>query len=194
MTWTGPTPAGIAVLTAAATLVAACTGPAIDRSAPTPGSVAVSRSVVAHNSADEVFTLEMIRCHQQAIQMSEILLAKQDVDTRVVQLARQIQSMQTVELQHMLSWLRQWEIPVSTPRDGCSQPGVNNVDALQIAEGRTAGTVYLNQMIEHHRRSITLAHREIGDGEFRAAVALATSIATIQQIEIDTMASMLRTA
>lgn len=146
MTWTGPTPAGIAVLTAAATLVAACTGPAIDRSAPTPGSVAVSRSVVAHNSADEVFTLEMIRCHQQAIQMSEILLAKQDVDTRVVQLARQIQSMQTVELQHMLSWLRQWEIPVSTPRDGCSQPGVNNGDELQIAEGRTAGTVYLNQM------------------------------------------------
>jgi uncharacterized protein (DUF305 family) len=66
-------------------------------------------------------------------------------------------------------------------------------ERLKTAEGRTAGWVYLNTMIGHHRQAIRLSHSEIRDGEFRAAVALATSIATIQQIEIDDMYAILDT-
>jgi uncharacterized protein (DUF305 family) len=119
---TGPAPTGVAILIAAATMAAACGAPAIDRSASPPGSVEISSSVVTHNSADVLFTLEMIRCHQQAIQISETVLAKRDVDARVVQMARQIQSMQTVALEHMQSWLRQWEVPVSANHRGCLVP------------------------------------------------------------------------
>ncbi len=48
----------------------------------------------AHNQADAMFTQHMIPHHQQAIEMSDMLLGKQGIDPRVVDLAKQIKAAQ----------------------------------------------------------------------------------------------------
>jgi uncharacterized protein (DUF305 family) len=48
-------------------------------------------------------------------------------------------------------------------------------------------------MIAHHEGAITMAQTEIKDGQYPAAVAMAHSIVTSQQQEIDTMKGILAT-
>ena len=46
---------------------------------------------------------------QQAVQMSDIILSKQGIDPRVVDLANQIKAAQGSEIQQMQGWLTQWD-------------------------------------------------------------------------------------
>jgi uncharacterized protein (DUF305 family) len=50
----------------------------------------------------------MVPHHTQAIEMSDMLLAKQDIDPRVVTLAQQIKAAQTPEIDQLNTWLGQW--------------------------------------------------------------------------------------
>jgi len=50
----------------------------------------------------------MIPHHQQAIEMSDIILAKQGIDPRVVELAQQIKAAQGPEIATMQGWMKQW--------------------------------------------------------------------------------------
>ena len=65
--------------------------------APLPSAAATS-APVAHNQADMMFARMMIPHHQQAIQMSDTILAKQGIDARVVDLAKQIKAAQGPEI------------------------------------------------------------------------------------------------
>jgi uncharacterized protein (DUF305 family) len=65
----------------------------------------------AHNQADVVFAQHMIPHHQQAIEMSDMLLPKQGIDPRVIELANQIKAAQGPEIQQMQGWLTQWGSP-----------------------------------------------------------------------------------
>ena len=66
-----------------------------------------------------------------------------------------------------------------------------DMQALQNAQGVEAGKLFLTQMIKHHQGAITMAQNEIKNGELPDAVALAKSIASSQQKEIDTMNQIL---
>ena len=55
----------------------------------------------AHNNADVWFVRKMIPHHQQAIEMSDILLAKQGIDPRVAELANKIKAAEVPESQQM---------------------------------------------------------------------------------------------
>src|SRR6476469_3324270 len=55
---------------------------------------ATTQNAGAHNDADVMFAQHMIPHHQQAIEMSDIVLGKQGIDPRVVQLANQIKAAQ----------------------------------------------------------------------------------------------------
>lgn len=67
-----------------------------------------------------------------------------------------------------------------------------DMQALQNAQGVDASRLFLTQMISHHQGAITMAQSEIKDGQFPDAVALAKSIASSQQKEIDTMNEILK--
>jgi uncharacterized protein (DUF305 family) len=79
----------------------------------------------AHNSADITFAQNMMPCHKQAIQMSDIILTKQGIDPRVVQVANQIKAAEDPDIQRMQSWLSQWQQPTTpmmpSPTAGCPQ-------------------------------------------------------------------------
>jgi uncharacterized protein (DUF305 family) len=61
-----------------------------------------------HNPADVTFAQQMIPHHQQAVQMSDMILAKQGLDPRVSDLATQVKAAQQPEIEQMQGWLTQW--------------------------------------------------------------------------------------
>jgi uncharacterized protein (DUF305 family) len=66
-----------------------------------------------------------------------------------------------------------------------------DMTALQKAQGVEASKLFLTQMIQHHQGAITVAQNEIDSGQYPAAIAMAQSIVTSQQQQINTMQSML---
>jgi uncharacterized protein (DUF305 family) len=198
----------------ATTAIAACGSPSTDNgstpSNPSATAVATTSPEAAgpHNQADLMFTEQMIPHHQQAIEMSDIVLAKRGIDPRVVDLANRIKAAQGPEIELMRGWLRQWgapDMPGMGGHDMGDMPGMpgmggmpgmmsdDDMTALQAAQGVDASRLYLTQMIEHHRGAITMAQNEIDTGQYPATVALSRSIITTQQREIDTMQKMLPT-
>lgn len=185
----------------------------------TAGSSTASSSAnaQAHNDQDVMFAQHMIAHHQQAIQMSDVILGKQGIDPRVIELANQIKSAQGPEIQQMQTWLNQWGQPTTpgamTPSSTMpgmpshsgmpgmpGMPGMGGMDgmmseqdmqALQNAQGVDASKLFLTQMIQHHQGAITMAQNEVKSGQYSPATAMAQSIVTSQQKEITTMQAIL---
>ena len=147
-----------------------------------------------HNQADVTFAQHMIPHHQQAIEMSDIVLAKQGIDPRVSELASKIKAAQGPEIGQMQSWLSQWAVPTMPMAPGPDMSGMmseQDMNDLKSAEGVDASTLFLTQMIAHHQGAITMAGVEIKNGQYPPAVAMAQSIATGQQREITEMQGIL---
>jgi uncharacterized protein (DUF305 family) len=162
-------------------------------------SATTSASGQEHNDTDVGFAQHMIPHHQQAIEMSDVLLAKQGIDPRVVGLATQIKAAQGPEIKQMQDWLSQWGTPPA-PNEGHSMSGDSmglmspeQMTALKNAQGVEASKLFLTGMIAHHEGAVAMAAPEINNGQFPPAMELARSIATSQQKEIDTMKGILAT-
>lgn len=154
-----------------------------------------------------MFAHMMIPHHHQAIEMSDTIMGKQGIDPRVIDLAKQIKAAQGPEIDTMQGWLNQWGMtgmPGMTGLPGThNMPGMDDMpgmdgmmspadmQALQNAQGVDASKLFLTGMIKHHQGAITMAQNEIKNGQFADAIALAKSIATSQQNEIDTMNQIL---
>lgn len=191
---------GIGALSLAGLLViSACGSPTETPTGSSPGpSTSAAHADQPHNQQDVSFAEQMIPHHQQAVEMSEVILSKPDIDPRVVQLANQIKAAQGPEIEQMRGWLKQWGAPAMPGMEhhGGAMAGMmsaEDMDALKNAQGADAATLFLNQMIKHHEGAIAMAHTEIDAGQFQPAVAMAKSIATGQQQEIADMQDILRT-
>lgn len=161
------------------------------------------------SAADVMFVRMMIPHHEQAIEMSDIILAKSDIPADTTALAEKIKAEQAPEIDQMTTWLDQWGQPPG-PRDGhrghggggmpvmgndmSMMDGMLSADELQQlfdAEGTDAARLYLEQMIAHHEGAIDMAQGEVADGTYPPTVALARSIIDTQQQEIARMREML---
>ncbi|MEN4473886.1 DUF305 domain-containing protein [Mycolicibacterium cosmeticum] len=91
-------------------------------SAPPAVAPSSAPATEAHNQADVMFAQHMITHHQQAIEMSDIVLAKQGIDARVVDLANKIKAAQGPEIQQMQAWLSQWGQPTTAMMPGMGMP------------------------------------------------------------------------
>ena len=219
---------GLAALAASVLVVGACSDTATD-SPPSTNTTSAAASAspgdasgdAAHNDADVMFTRGMIPHHQQAIEMSNMLLGKQGIDPEVSSLAEEIKNAQGPEIERMQGWLQEWGMssaPGGSGMPGHDMPGhqmpgggdmgdmgdmpgmsggghgmMSEADmaALQNAQGEEATRLFLTQMIEHHQGAIMMAQQEIDNGQFPAAVEMAGNIVSSQQAEIDTMQDML---
>jgi uncharacterized protein (DUF305 family) len=76
----------------------------------TPAATAASGTPAAgpHNDADVMFAQMMIPHHQQAIQMSDMILAKDGLNSEIAELAQQIKDAQAPEIARMSGWLAGW--------------------------------------------------------------------------------------
>jgi uncharacterized protein (DUF305 family) len=141
---------GLAALAAAAAL-GACGGTgtkeASPSSAPTSSTqTATSAQASAHNQTDVDFATAMIAHHQQAVEMSDIVLAKQGVDPRVVDLATQIKAAQGPEITTMQGWLSQWGVagtsgmPSMSGMPGMDHGGMHGGDSASPSTSMMPGT------------------------------------------------------
>lgn len=149
-----------------------------------------------HNNADVMFAQMMIPHHQQAIEMSDILLAKDGIDPKITDLAQQIKAEQGPEIAQMSGWLAGWgqNPSPSMGMDHDMGGGMMNqadMDALEQATGTEAAKLFLTGMVKHHQGAITMAQQQVANGQNPEAVALAKRIITDQQAEITTMNQLL---
>ncbi|WP_010542373.1 DUF305 domain-containing protein [Dietzia alimentaria] len=152
-----------------------------------------------HSEADVMFAQMMMPHHEQAIEMSDIILSKDDIPADVVALAEEIQAAQGPEIQQLTDWLEQWGEPVEPQDDGgghdmSTMEGMLSDDELQQlrdAQGTDAARIFMEQMIAHHEGAVTMAEDEVADGTYQPAIDMAHTIITTQQQEIDEMRDML---
>ncbi|MBB5641087.1 DUF305 domain-containing protein [Cryobacterium roopkundense] len=150
------------------------------------------------NDADVTFAQMMIPHHEQAVEMSDDLLAKDGIDQDVVDLATEIKAAQEPEIAQLNAWLTEWDAEdnsMSGMHDmGDGSDGMMSDDdmmALQDAAGTDAGQLFLEQMTVHHEGAIAMAQIEIDNGENTDAQAMAETIVTTQTAEIAVMAELL---
>ncbi|TFD23416.1 DUF305 domain-containing protein [Cryobacterium sp. TMS1-13-1] len=181
-----------AVALATTLTLSSCAGgnPATDSAAPS-----ASQTTAAFNSADVTFAQMMIPHHEQAVQMSDDLLAKDGIDESVIDLATEIKAAQEPEITQLKDWLTAWgEDENGMSGMGGGSDGMMSDDdmmALQDTSGVEASTLFLEQMTVHHEGAVAMAQLEIDDGENADAQAMAANIVKTQTAEIDEMAALL---
>ncbi|MFJ4262302.1 DUF305 domain-containing protein [Paenarthrobacter nicotinovorans] len=148
-----------------------------------------------HNAADAMFAQMMIPHHAQAVEMSEMILKKQNIPATVSALATRIKDAQGPEIEKMTGWLKAWNEPTMMA-GGHSMDGMMDADdmsKLEAAQGVEAAKLFLTQMIAHHQGAVTMAKTETTDGKNPDAVQLAKDIVAAQEAEIKEMQQLLTT-
>jgi uncharacterized protein (DUF305 family) len=184
----------ITALIAAALALAACSNDADPADMPMGHS-----SAGDFNEADVMFAQGMIPHHQQAIDMSDMILAKEGIHPEVTALAEQIKAAQQPEIDTMNRWLSAWgrDMDAGVEDGGGHHGGEGGIMTeeqmrqLDHARGRDGQRLFLEGMIQHHQGAIQMAETEIEDGNNEEATNLAKQIAETQQQEIETMQELL---
>lgn len=155
-------------------------------------------AAAAANAADVMFAQMMIPHHEQAIEMSEVLLAKDGIAPEVAELAEEITAAQGPEIEQMETWLEEWGAPSTMDADDMADMGGmsglltdEELDELAAADAPTATTLFLEGMIEHHDGAIDMAEQHQEDGENDEALELSASIIETQAAEIERMRELL---
>ena len=160
-----------------------------------PGATGSSSTAAAvFNTADVSFATDMAAHHQQAVEMSQMLLDKSDIDSRVVTLAQAIKDAQGPEIKQMKSWLSDWG-QKSGSMSGMDMSGTlmsdSDMNDLKSSTGPAASKLFLTQMTVHHTSALDMAKSEVDSGKNADAVTLAKNIISTQTTEISTMSDIL---
>ncbi|TJY70486.1 DUF305 domain-containing protein [Arthrobacter sp. CAU 1506] len=184
-----------------------------EAAAQTPAATSTTIAADAeHNVEDTMFAQMMIPHHQQAVQMSEIMLSKENLDARITDLATKIKEAQGPEIEKMNGFLQAWGEPGGTGameghdtgstestmpgHDMSSMDGMmseEDLAKLEAAEGAEAAKLFLTQMIAHHEGAVKMAEQEAAQGSNPQAVELARAIVADQEGEIKQMQDLLKT-
>lgn len=148
------------------------------------------------NAADVEFLTGMKPHHEQAVEMSDIVLAA-DPPAEVAKIAQQIKDAQSPEIEQMDQMLD----ALGEDTDGGEHEGHSSghggmmseqdLAELEAATGTEAARLYLEAMIAHHEGAVEAADAEIADGEHGPAITLAKEIKTAQEAEIAEMQDLL---
>ena len=196
---------GLVALALTATLgLAGCSDTNMGNMAPSssaaPSSPSASTSASAEfNNADVMFVEMMLPHHEQAVAMSDTLLAKTGVNPDVTALAQQIKAAQQPEIDTMKGYLTTWG---QQQMGGGGMGGMNHGASDGMAtdaelkefgqsDGKTGQKAYLQLMTAHHQGAIKMAQAEVSNGKSPDAVALAKNIITTQQQEVGVMKELL---
>lgn len=161
-----------------------------------------------HNDADIMFAQMMIPHHQQAVEMSEMLLAKEGIPAQVVEFAQGVIDAQGPEINRMNAMLEAWDQQPVTDSGGMDHGKMGGIDhgemggmsgmmsqedmtALEEAQGTEAARLYLEQMTAHHEGAVDMARDEVADGQNPHAITLAEQVISDQEAEIAQMQQML---
>ncbi len=186
-----------AVLPAAALVLSACSDDDSDGHGPMMSSNRRGTSAADHNQADVMFSMMMIPHHAQAVEMADLVPSRSQ-DAELTALARRIKAAQQPEIDRMRGWLEDWGLTAPMSNGHADRMGGMNgmmseadLEELGSATGATFERRWLEMMVEHHEGAIAMAKSVEAAGTHPGTRALAESIVTSQQAEIDTMRKML---
>ncbi|MEW1981843.1 DUF305 domain-containing protein [Citricoccus sp. NPDC079358] len=181
-----------------ATSSAAATSTTTDTAAPSATATGSAEEISAeHNDADVMFAQMMLPHHEQAVEMSEMLLAKDDVPAEVADFAQRVIEAQGPEIERMNAMLTAWDAEPMAEMEGMDHGGMSgmmseeDMAALEEAQGTEAARLYLDQMTAHHEGAVDMAQDQVDNGQNPQAVALAEQVITAQEAEIAEMEQML---
>ncbi len=167
----------------------------MNHGSPGPASSMMPDASAGHNPADIAFSQMMIPHHAQAVEMSDMILAKPDMPADVTALATKIKDAQAPEIETMTGWLEDWNVPaMMSDHSGHGMTGMvdaESMEKLKEAQGTDAVRLFLEHMIGHHEGAIDMAQQEIAAGKHAESIQLARDIATSQEAEIVEMKEML---
>jgi uncharacterized protein (DUF305 family) len=167
--------------------------PAESADPPTP--TAEAQSPAPFDDDDVMFAQMMIPHHEQAVEMSDLVLAKDGIDPQVRELAEQVKAAQQPEIDRMRAWLAEWgaeelgELGGDHAAHGMMSG--DDLGALEDADGTEASRLFLEQMIVHHEGAISMAEFEAERGTHPDAVRMAERIVETQAQEIELMRELL---
>ncbi|WP_411720175.1 DUF305 domain-containing protein [Mycetocola sp.] len=179
-----------AAFAAAITLSACSTGGSSD----TPAPASSASAEATFNDADVIFAQMMIPHHEQAVEMSDMLLAKDGIAEQVRSLATQIKDAQQPEIDQLNEWLDAWGADDSMGGMDHGMDGMMSEDdmkTLEDASGDDASKLFLEQMVVHHEGAVEMAETEINDGVNPDAIEMAETIVSTQSEEINVMHNLL---
>ncbi|MCI2266984.1 DUF305 domain-containing protein [Sediminivirga luteola] len=202
------TPLAVAAAVAGTLFLSACAGnadpgstgedPAPETSVATDTAGSGEEISEEHNDADVMFAQMMIPHHQQAVEMSETLLAKDDIPQNVADFAQGVIDAQGPEIDRMNAMLDAWGQEPMGDMGGMGGHGgmsgmmsEDDMQQLEDATGTEAAKLYLEQMTRHHEGAVEMAEQQVTDGQNPQAVALAEQVIEDQEAEIQEMKTML---
>lgn len=152
------------------------------------------------SDADVMFATMMYPHHAQAVEMADMVEGR-TTDPDVIALAGEIAAAQKPEMDQFSAWLSQWGQPAPSS-DASSMSGMDHgsgsgmmtdrdMESLMAASGSEFDRQWLTMMIEHHRGAVTMAEKEIAEGENPDAIASARTIVETQNAEIARMQQLL---
>ena len=145
------------------------------------------------SAGDVAFLQNMIKHHEQALDLSALVPSHTDND-QIMAVMQRVAGQQRAEMDGFRAQLLQWEEPLAAPRgahiDGMLDQAA--IDKLQSLHGADFDTLWLQSMIAHHRGAVTMAQAEIAHGQSPDVVSIARSVAASQQAEVDRMEQLLK--
>lgn len=151
----------------------------------------------AWNDADIKFVQGMIPHHEQAVEMSDMMIGR-NVSEATAALAEQIRAAQTTEVALMQGFLAEWgvELDPHAGHSGDHSMGEGMMSGEQLDELESADDVdfermWLTMMLEHHKGAIVMASAAVADGAEPRVRALAEAIITAQEAEIAQIEALL---
>ncbi|WP_311316384.1 DUF305 domain-containing protein [Rathayibacter sp. PhB152] len=146
------------------------------------------------NDQDVTFAQMMKPHHEQAVEMADMILAKDGISTEVTDLATQIKEAQGPEIAQLEEWLTVWGAEESMSGMDHSMDGMmsdEDMSALEGATGAEAEKLFLEQMMMHHEGAVEMAQTEVDEGQNADAIEMAEMIVQTQTEEIATMQDLL---
>ncbi|WP_235970065.1 DUF305 domain-containing protein [Corynebacterium wankanglinii] len=179
---------------AALALILTVAGPSL-RAALTSHEETAASAEADYNDTDVHFLGMMVPHHEQAIEMSDMLLASDVDDAQVRDLAQRIKDGQERENTQMRTWADEWGIQEDMEHhskhiaNGMFHPEqLNEFASLSGDELRTA---FLEMMHFHHAHVINMTQDEIDRGAYAPLREMAQEMVDVQTAEMGEMEELL---
>ena len=183
----------VAVIAALA-LTLTFAGPSL-RAAFTPETSTSADGQAGYNDTDIHFLGMMVPHHQQAIDMSDVLLGSDVDDAKVRDLAQRIKDGQERENEQMRAWADEWGIEKDMEHhsthiaNGMLHP--EQLEQFEALRGDELRTAFLEMMHFHHNHVIKMTQDEVDRGGYEPLREMAKEMIEVQTAEMGEMEELL---
>ena len=183
----------VAVIAALA-LTLTFAGPSL-RAAFTPETSTSADGQAGYNGTDVHFLGMMVPHHQQAIDMSDVLLGSDVDDAKVRDLAQRIKDGQERENEQMRAWADEWGIHKDMEHhsthiaNGMFHP--EQLEQFEALRGDELRTAFLEMMHFHHNHVIKMTQDEVDRGGYEPLREMAKEMIEVQTAEMGEMEELL---